>query len=72
VIGLVQVGEQSPCGSLHVPAADRLVILIAWTVGDLLLEIKHACPSRSSRRCCPNSIVSLGMRAFVQPILEKQ
>ncbi|KAG0506575.1 MAG: Beta-barrel assembly-enhancing protease [Candidatus Udaeobacter sp.] len=66
VIGLVQVGEQAHADRYTYLPQIGLYIMIAWAVGDLLLES----PSRVRRAvvgvAAAIAIVCLGMRAFVQ------
>jgi len=65
VIGLVQVGEQAHADRYSYLPEIGLYIMIAWTVGDLLLD------STRLRRVLVGviaviAIVSLGVRAFAQ------
>ena len=66
VIGLVQVGEQAHADRYTYLPQIGLYIMIAWTVGDLLLE-----STRRFRRALVGviaamAVVSLGARAFGQ------
>ncbi len=66
VIGLVQVGEQAHADRYTYLPQIGLYIMIAWTVGDLLLKSTPRVRRALVGVVAAIAIVSLGMRAFVQ------
>ena len=66
VIGLVQVGEQAHADRYTYLPQIGLYIMIAWTVGDLLLESALRVRGALVGVAAALAIVSLGMRAFGQ------
>jgi tetratricopeptide (TPR) repeat protein len=66
VIGLVQVGEQAHADRYTYLPQIGLYIMIAWTVGDLLLESALRVRGALDGVAAALAIVSLGMRAFGQ------
>ena len=73
VIGLVQVGEQAHADRYTYLPQIGLYIMIAWLVGDLLLESTSRARQSASRRCCRNNNRE-PERALSRPdfVLEKQ
>ena len=73
VIGLVQVGEQAHADRYTYLPQIGLYIMIAWTVGDLLLESTSRVRRALVGVAAAIAIVCLGVRAFVPSLLlEKQ
>jgi protein O-mannosyl-transferase len=66
VIGLVQVGEQAHADRYTYLPQIGLYIMIAWTVGDLLLESRPRVRSALVGVAAALAILSLGVRAFGQ------
>ena len=66
VIGLVQVGEQAHADRYTYLPQIGLYIMIAWTVGDLLLESTPRVRGTLVGVAAVLAIVSLGVRAFGQ------
>ena len=66
VIGLVQVGEQAHADRYTYLPQIGLYIMIAWTVGDLLLESTPRVRGALIGVAAALAIVSLGVRAFGQ------
>ena len=66
VIGLVQVGEQAHADRYTYLPQIGLYIMIAWTVGDLLLESTPRVRGALVGVAAALAIVSLGVRAFGQ------
>jgi tetratricopeptide (TPR) repeat protein len=66
VIGLVQVGEQAHADRYTYLPEIGLYIMIAWAVGDLLLELTPGVPRALVGVVAMIAIVSLGVRAFGQ------
>src|SRR4029453_9585224 len=66
VIGLVQVGEQAHADRYTYLPQIGLYIMIAWTVGDLLLELAPGVRGALVGVVATIAIVSLGVRAFDQ------
>lgn len=66
VIGLVQVGEQAHADRYTYLPQVGLYIMIAWTVGDLLLESTSHTRRALVGLVAAIAIVSLGVRAFAQ------
>ena len=66
VIGLVQVGEQAHADRYTYLPQIGLYIMIAWTVGDLLLESTPRVRRALVGVAAAIAIVSLGVRAFGQ------
>ena len=66
VIGLVQVGEQAHADRYTYLPQIGLYIMIAWTVGDLLLESTPRVRRALIGVAAALAIVSLGVRAFGQ------
>ena len=73
VIGLVQVGEQAHADRYTYLPQIGLYIMIAWAVGDLLLESTSRVRRAVVGVAAAIAIVCLGVRAFVPSLLlEKQ
>ena len=73
VIGLVQVGEQAHADRYTYLPQIGLYIMIAWTVGDLLLESTSRARRALVGRCRRDSNRELGRARFCPSlILEKQ
>ena len=66
VIGLVQVGEQAHADRYTYLPQIGLYIMIAWAVGDLLLESTSRVRRAVVGVAAAIAIVCLGVRAFVQ------
>ena len=66
VIGLVQVGEQAHADRYTYLPQIGLSIMIAWTVGDLLLKLTPRVRGALVAVAAALAIVSLGVRAFGQ------
>jgi protein O-mannosyl-transferase len=66
VIGLVQVGEQAHADRYTYLPEIGLYIMIAWTVGDLLLESTPRARRALVGVAVAIAIASLGVRAFFQ------
>jgi protein O-mannosyl-transferase len=66
VIGLVQVGEQAHADRYTYLPEIGLYIMIAWAVGDLLLELTPGVRRALVGVVATIAIVSLGVRAFGQ------
>jgi protein O-mannosyl-transferase len=66
VIGLIQVGEQAHADRYTYLPQIGLYIMIAWTVGDLLLESTSRVRGALIGVAAALAIVSLGVRAFGQ------
>ena len=66
VIGFVQVGEQAHADRYTYLPQIGLYIMIAWTVGDLLLESTSRVRRALVGVAAAIAIVCLGVRAFVQ------
>jgi tetratricopeptide (TPR) repeat protein len=66
VIGLVQVGEQAHADRYTYLPQIGLYIMIAWTVGDLLLESTPRVRGALVGVAAALAILSLGVRAFCQ------
>ena len=66
VIGLVQVGEQAHADRYTYLPEIGLYIMIAWAVGDLLLELTPGVRRALVGIVATIAIVSLGVRAFGQ------